>query len=67
MAKSTVSFKWQAADKALPADGQEVLIKCDDGFHVAVYKKDRQGFVLKGNAVLTRESCDLHWIPIVFP
>ena len=67
MARTTGLFKWQPADKAVPADGQEVLLKCDDGFHVAVYKKERKGFLLKGNAVLTTENCDLHWTPIVFP
>jgi len=66
MAKSK-TCRWFSIEEATPDNGQEVLIKCDEGFHVAKYDKERPGFLLRGNAMLTEQECMLHWMEIVFP
>jgi hypothetical protein len=59
--------KWYHAGEILPGHDQQVLLKCDDGYHVAVYNELKKGFLLRGGAFLTQENCEMHWMPIVFP
>ena len=66
MAKSG-TCKWFSIKESTPKNNQEVLIKCDDGFHVAIYDEDKSAFRLRGNALLSEQECELHWMPIIFP
>ncbi len=66
MAKSKTT-RWNTINESVPQNGQEVLIKCDDGFYVAKYDSDNKGFRLRGHALLTDQHCVLHWMLIEFP
>ena len=63
----TTKLKWTSTSTALPLHMQEVFIKCNDGYHVAMYDADKAGFKLKGGAFLTDNDCEIHWIAITPP
>jgi hypothetical protein len=65
--QSSTARKWYRAVETFPEHDQQVLIKCGNGYHVAICDAFKEGFLLRGGAFLTQENCDIYWMPIVFP
>jgi hypothetical protein len=60
-------LKWISSTTAMPSHDQLVLLKCDDGYHVATFNCHEEGFKLGGGAFLTSKDCNIHWVAITPP
>jgi hypothetical protein len=65
--KERQELNWIKISDEVPEDGQKVLMKCDDEYHVAIYDKQERGFRLGGNALLSHVDCDIFWVAITPP
>jgi len=64
----TDMLKWHSTSARLPENEMLVLMKCDDGYHVARYDKANGEFKLRGGALLKPADCEkIYWIAITPP
>jgi hypothetical protein len=60
-------MKWFNSKKRTPAHNQEVLIRIDDMFHIAIYDADKKCFTLRDKKKLMLCDHTVMWAELVSP
>ena len=60
-------MRWANAAKALPADGEEVLIRREKEINIAVYNEKKGGFVLRNGTICDPAKTEVFWTSILNP
>ena len=58
---------WIKAKEKLPADQEEVLIRYDGIFNLAVFNEAQHVFVLRDGGVLNAAKTNLQWLRLSAP
>jgi hypothetical protein len=60
-------MRWIKSSESLPAEGVEVLIRCNDEVNIAAYDKKRKLFVLRSGDECDPAKEQVAWAEILRP
>jgi hypothetical protein len=59
-------MQWKKSTEAVPNDGEEVLIRISNEYHLATYNRGQNSFIQR-NGQEQNVSDKLYWTPLIAP